>query len=370
MPGYDSDCQLGYNQGTGELYLNVPVPAPSDLDVLPSTGEFPTTNTIWTEHNNGIAITAPTTEVAVMSDYYNIDVSEDMEDFGTQEIHHRRQQYGHIYIINLKKGYASKFGYPATRILNGANPQLDVITRHPLQLMRIYYSNSLGEFRSADISTRGYRYRYNDATKGTDGFLFAGMYVESPYMSIKPVESITGTLLNPVGGIVMTNRLYSDHDVIPSTKYANGNFPTPSYVPIRSVFRSKFFTGETEFSLKRVRKALANLFAKSNFRVDGVTFHYEGFDSRIDPNSPVLTTLLQRFYYPPTDHSVNLTTLTVTPGTGRNIVTFVPQYGQIPNGSVDWYGKPIKFAVDIYSEKRTQINALEIFWRIIHKYLL
>ena len=364
------DAQMGYNQGTGEIYLNIPVPAPPDIDLLPKPRDIATTDTIWTEHNNGVAIASPATEIKVMSDYYNVDVAMDIENFGNQDVRHRRQQYGHIFIINLKKGYASKFGYPATRILNGTSPQLDVLTQHPLQLVRMYYSNSLGEFRSADISTRRYAYDYNTATNmqngARTGFYFAGMYIESPYMSFKPTQVITGSQGNPpVGSFVLQNKLYADHDVIPASRYIGGQFPTPSYVPIRSMFRSKFFTSDTEFGLKRVRKVLANLFAKSNFRVDGITYHYEGFDSRIDPNSPILSSLLQRFYYPPTDSDVNITTMAVTIGSGRNIVTFVPS----SNGT-DWYGKPIKFAVDIYSEKRTQLNALEIFWRTIHKYLL
>lgn len=381
--GLIRDCQMGYNQGTGEIYLNIPMPAPPDIDNLPNPVNIATTNTVWTEHNidpdpNAVPlndtlqifrpIAPPTTEVKVMSDYYNVDVAMDVENFGSQNVQHRRQQYGHIYIINLKKGYASKFGYPATRILNGQSPRLDVLTTHPLQLMRVYYSNSLGEFRSADISTRPHAFAYNDATKGTSGFYYAGMYIESPYMSIKPTQSIVGTQANMVGGIVLQNKLYADQDVIPAIKYSNQPatmFPIANYVPIRSVFRSKYFTAETEFTLKRVRKVLSNIFAKSHFRVDGTTYHYEGFDSRIDPNSPVITTLLQRYYYPPTDNDVDFTTGSVTPGTNRNIVTFVPS----SNGT-DWYGKPIKFSVDIYSEKRTQINALEIFWRMIHKYLL
>ena len=210
---------------------------------------------------------------------------------------------------------------------------------------------------------------YDTANAKSDGtsFKWAGLYIESPYMSRKPLPIITGQPGNLICNTLnLSGLLYQGHDEAPIQRYqANTIFPIAQYIPVRTVFKSKFFTGETEFTLKRIRKVLANIFAKDNFRVDGITFHYEGYDSRIDPNSPRLAPALQTYYYPPTDHSVDYHSLQVTQGSGRNIVTFVPS----SNGT-DWYGKPVKFAIDVYSEQRTQINALELFWRPIHTYLL
>ena len=73
------------------------------------------------------------------------------------DVRHDRDILGHIYVISLEKQYVTKFAYQNTGHVNEMyQGTLDVRTIDPRQLIRKYYTNSMGELRSGDILPRAY----------------------------------------------------------------------------------------------------------------------------------------------------------------------------------------------------------------------
>jgi hypothetical protein len=91
------DASCGYNQYYDELYLNVP--AIIDLQ----------------------------------------------EEYGKQRV-----MNGNIYVVGLNKKYATKFEYPKNPAKHDGDTKLSEISEGR-QMVRLYYTNSLGEMRSADV---------------------------------------------------------------------------------------------------------------------------------------------------------------------------------------------------------------------------
>lgn len=70
---------------------------------------------------------------------------------GTHEQYgQNREVHGNVYVMNLTKGYAGKFEYPKDVKKVEGGPQVTFVA-DGLQMTRLYYTNSLGELRSADI---------------------------------------------------------------------------------------------------------------------------------------------------------------------------------------------------------------------------
>ena len=130
------------------------------------------------------------------------------------------------------------------------------------------------------------------------------------------------------------------------------------------------------------------MFAKGNIRVLYSQFPVESVDSGIrytplpeiflstNNNFMEHTVIQSRYNYPPTTDVYNKWLNTVIVGTQENVLYFVPDTRMANNrykGQMvpmnDDIGKPLKFSIEIYSQGRTQINALTYHIRHIWSYL-
>lgn len=325
------DASAGYNQSTNEIYLNIPM---LPTNTIEETGQ--------TEEGNSI-------------------------EFG-----YERKVLGHIYVLNLDKEYATKFSYTTSIENFDTIGEFHKFVESQTSLIRLYYNNSLGELRSADILPSSY-----NKTATEPGLVTGGLYIETPYShrQNEPTEKdydelIDGQTEAPLG-------------VVRDINYTTEVYPSIVALPVKSKYRSKSFTGDDETLLKRVRKVLLNLFSKGRFDVRGNTIWKDEFgDNRIDDDQFEKDT--DTFTYKPTD-TADLTNYTPHlgldklivdttqdyTGTGSNKISFVPNtpYDETNDEWDDRRGKPIRFNVDIDSELRTQINAMKIYWRPIRSYL-
>ena len=153
---------------------------------------------------------------------------------------------------------------------------------------------------------------------------------------------------------------------------------------IRSSYKSKYFTGDDETQIKRLREAVMNLYSKGIIVIDLRYFNYDSIDNRIDeinamPAEYGNATKIDRYMFNPTisraagQYAENQTAPAIT-GTNNNVLHIIPNSNFEDNIEnlkkiFDINGKPIKFALDIYTEYRTQLNELSYYWRPIHGYL-
>lgn len=152
---------------------------------------------------------------------------------------------GHIYVLNLDTGMATKFQYETgdyERFVPAENPNFPT-TRgtHARSLGRIYYTNSYGQLWSGDILPK-----HKDVVPQADpnfpqygGYLRSLIYLESP-----------------------TNRDYDEYQ--PGIQAMSDSDPgTPAHreeistQEINTWWRSKVFTNDDKTIIKRVRKVLA-----------------------------------------------------------------------------------------------------------------
>ena len=402
------DASAAYNQQTKEIYLNIPM-APTVYTTANLFG-----NWINNASQTGYTLDTNTINERVFYHEQQIDTyptSVNDTNLGNT-IRHRRQILGHIYVISLEKGYVTKFAYPTTYLVqNGQNAGvLAVKTIDARQLIRLYYTNSIGELRSGDIFPR----RYGESIYTSDpfgqtkqqGIAWSGIYIETMYNlpqdAIRAVNAgvrgVYGNWTNPddvinvnnftiIGGGTVNINTISDYDMVfdwfENSKFyqpfLNANRVRPTFpfaypIPIDCEFKSKFFTAESETIIKRIRRGLINIFSKGNIEVRLVSKPYDGYDDRYEWWNENLFTNLQRFFYPPTDDVFDREQGIVIPGTHRNIITFVPHSDPVFVQDVidvieDRYGKPVIFAVDIKTRRHCQLNAISLHWRHIHTYL-
>lgn len=348
------DIMSGYNPAYDEMYLNVPkIPTPASA--------LAGRELEWGTHK-----------------YYNYD----------------RTLLGHIYVLNLKELYSTKFAYQTT-IIEAEKYGKETIS--PMQHIRMYYTNSLGQMRTADILPSRYGSTLNDMgpTAEKTGVLWAGIYIETPYPTLfnnyayYPEYSIDWQTL--ITTVTYNNRRFIDDDVylaIPTrwgmgmppdvTHPLYGYFPNCLFAPILSAYKSKFFTGSDETLIKRVRKARLNVFSKGPINLTGMTIPHDTGDDRIENIWLAQPIAVQnKFSYEPTADYYDWLLQQRHRGTDRNILSFIPVELTIPPlggilGKIryeDREGKPIRFSIEIDSKKRTQINEIGFNWRPIHSYL-
>jgi hypothetical protein len=307
-----------------------------------------------------------------------------------KDTRHDQEILGHIYIISLEKQYVTKFAYQTTGEVGQPKGKWDVRTIDPRQVIRKYYTNSLGEFRSADILPRAYGAAYTENVESLP-IVWAGMYIETAYrnedsrLGTAKVQKILyerDTDGRAVAGSVQYKpNVFTDMDVILDADeavkfYALVNNPRPvfppfKWMPVESEFRSKFFTANAETMLKRIRKGLFNVFSKGEINVRLIAFHEAGYDDRSEHYSELLQQALQNFFYPPTVDNYNEYDNLVVLGTNSNILSFVPasDQSQLLDLIEDRYGKAVRFGVEIRTKYRTQLNSFVLHWRPIHTYL-
>jgi len=495
------DASCAYNPTYNELYLNIPM--------LPTRYHDSDVET-WVNHDPDI-----------QRDYGQGYMYEENQTFNmgaplstATHTQFMRMLLGHIYVVNLDKGYATKFAYTASTeemySLTGQALAHNWLkkTISPLQLIRKYYTNSYGELRSGDILPNGYggqradytftdcvivpregcsgrvlsatitaqdgRYRmhvviassplpsheiqqdgvtiyrnYGGININTCNFVKSGnsdLYFDIDIPNGDSVISVFSLLWECVTDILFTGTsevadnsrcwagiyietpylmqweskevsLWDIDDVLDSRAALRGtlnlqySFPQSLKVPVHSVFKSKFFTGEDESLIKRIRKVVMNVFTRGTLHAFGTTISKEGLqanlhqqtnnpawaDNRIDNEQYQQILGMNTFKYNPSIRFNQCTKLdpatgiavpwiaipivmTNYQGTGSNILSFVPT---VPDGGVwtdrelgdgynyadDFVGKPVRFSLEIDCFFRTQLNEIALHWRPIHSYL-
>jgi len=397
------DATCGYNPVYDEIWLNIPMSQTNRSYIkTEETGS-------WIQDNK-------------QRDYGH----KEMIQYGDTEEnlkYFQRQIYGHIYVFGLSKQYITKFAVQATvedpRVLlpNAKGYYLkDVVD--PRQLIRMYHTNSLGEMRSADIFPSYYgTMSYSDQQDfGYDNaFLHAGIYVETPYSNLWGVPDLSDVddILNyrEIVDLALTNpdaRIGAwTRPIMQQVISGALTFPGPRSVeeepnpvkwtptdilnrpstqlsvttPVRCVFKSKYFTGGTESMIKRVRECNFNIFSKGEISISTRSFPYESFnpnfaDERIDDSTGDMSTnILSRgtetFTFSPSISNVHPISGEVITGTGSNILEVVTRSPFLNQSDLreDFYGKPIRFSVEIEASFRTQINSFNFYWRPTFAYL-
>lgn len=242
------------------------------------------------------------------------------------------------------------------------------------------------------------------------GACWAGIYIETPYILTYEGKQVS---------------LWDTDDLLDSRMQVRGQvqlqygFPQILKMPVHSVFRSKFFTGDDETLIKRVRKVALNLFSKGSTKATGTAISGEGLfassqfsatntygDDRISNKQFTEVQDRNSFIFNPTIEFVNhFKTNPATSGreediiipwqndtrlfpitranlrgTQSNLISFIPtsqdntdfdnRDGQnYIQATDDFIGKPIRFSVELDCWFRTQLNELSIHWRPIHSYL-
>jgi hypothetical protein len=318
------DASCGYNPIANELYLNIP-PLPNYRKNIGTIEEYD-----YIQNNTNMNF---------------------IEEF-----------FGHVYVVSLNKGYTTKFGYQSTVLNRFSNQGVEVEGTIKLkeitdskQMVRMYYTNSNAELRSADIRP----IKYSTSTKS---YTVALMYIETPYLR-------TEKLLYPN---FTEDIIYRDKDDIldvTNAPFYNGVLtPYPPYIlaPIKTKWKSKFFTGGTEVYIKRLREVILNLFSKGVIKVKVVAMPFETWD---EINDEFFTTG-QEIIYPPSVDALQPLSNTLLKGMNRNVIYWVPQTpnlrvvrNTVPN---DFLGKSLKFSVEIETELRTQINSVVLKLRTVN----
>lgn len=344
----DSSC--GYNAYHNEIYLNVPM-LPTDA----------TDGRQYYYGNKGM---------------FDSDVTIDGEAATKWE----RTLLGHIYVLNLNKGYVTKFAYQTTLTdPSQSNLYINEIA-NTRQLIRMYYTNSLGELRSGDILPHLYGAMANTPVgSDPDAYNWAGIYIETPYSWPRAKIKLVKTSGTWTAGLQIPseygNVILSDMDEILSYENANNvpvtdGFPSTRFVPVRCEYRSKFFTGDTETLIKRLRKVIMNIYSKGKIDVKVNTIERETDDDRITNKSSNLTESVEEFSFNPPYASYDFDNDATLTGTGTNVLEIVPRSPYLANETFyDDYGKPVKVSIDISSFYRTQLDTISYHWRPIHTYL-
>jgi len=349
------DASCGYNPYYNELYLNVPIKF---------NQEYISQVTEWVPNPDfGLELEPEFIQVT-----RNVIDKEQLKRIYEKEnifFDERRFLFSHIFVIKLDLGIAYKFGYqPILGSPDDAEFDYLKYATQPNSLIRLYYNNSLGEMRSADILPSQYG----------DNITHGGIYIETPYeiggQSFKDTDSIIN------GHYYATNP--SDDDLYRNT------FPSVFEMATRSSYKSKYFTGEDETQIKRLREVVMNLYSKGIIVIDLRYFNYDSIDNRINEINQLPLEFgpeakIDRYMFNPTvnrqagTYAENLNVSAII-GTNNNVLHIIPNSNfeeSLENLKkiFDINGKPIKFALDIFTEYRTQLNELSYYWRPIHGYL-
>lgn len=368
-----------------------------------------------------------------------------------------RRSLGNTFVISLDKGYVTKFGFPSNVefmddfVLNPSEEITPYSTsfnlkycRDSLDTVRKYYTNSLGEMRSADIRPFNYIKRMTQALDSKRLYLTtAGFYLETPRNNSQEAndeiicltheylfnsqmapyvpwfENVTPFDINN-----LTNANSKEAKILGRTAaIVNGDyytdpikidkFPLTVKIPVKSIYKSKYFSGDTETMIKRVRKVSLNIYSQDRMNIKAIALPYENPDDRYldypaDPN------LISDYYFNMTQSHVSPTFGQVMYGElGSNIISFAPFGRELIDGfdtryagkndihnptaepknpfavemvneadvtagtavasvetSVDQeYTKPIRFSIEIISYGRMVLGQLNLFWRGVAKYL-
>jgi len=324
---YAKESTAGYNQFYNEIYFNLPKP---------------------------------------YSDYHN--------DAPMEQFEKSREIYGHIYVLNLNKKSVTKFDYPIQNTTTKADTN-DLVSElaHPLQVVRLYHNNSLGELRSGDI----YKWTYDLIPYCTQPIGWAGIYIETPYIwESRGLSKLRKNFLDR--DWIMDHQKYRCLDGLGElSNYFNEfleQYPPSKFVPVDGRLKTGYITGGTETILKRLRQIVFNIYSGGPIKITVGSFHHQRINFINDNEAHSYT-----YNFSPTedvDDSINnfydsVYYLTYT-GTNNNILRIIPASLEhdISGLVEDFYGKGVGFYILIETEARTQLNAIVVDLRLIHSYLL
>lgn len=213
------DASCGWNSAYRELYLNIPVM---------------TTNTNEGDANN--------------QNYGGITISDNK---GT------RQVRGHIYAINMDTGLVTKHRYMDDSVyftdpLTWQQKLYDLppTQRAPRTYSRLYYTNSLGQMRSAEIlpprTTNYLRTSPYAASIASIDFMRSSMFIESPTKDAQNRDKSNDDYLTWIADPIAVSL------IVATTKF------------IRIFWSSKDWTAEDKSVLKRIRKVFAYISASDD----------------------------------------------------------------------------------------------------------
>lgn len=394
------EASVGYNRHFGEIYLNVPRVSPKETPKAIAKMEYPNTTATFVDE------ILPYTKYVYSNRNNENYMDTELSDGNAVKEQLTNDSNGHVFVINIKNGTYSKFGYPAT-IYRKDNGVFSNLITNPLHLVRKYYTNSDGVLVSADIVPHWYDVPSTGLvdTAECKSLFWAGLYFESPIPGPSAMPIMVESA-NSTAKLKWSNtEPFSEYDIVMNAEASHklmttGDsdykvdyplktlFPKVSPVEIDVVWKSKLFTGETETVLKRIRSVSMNVFSKFPIKIVYCVLPNHSIDSGItcdsacDVNSvggfkqDKLMYVKCEYNYPPTLSSYNHWNDTVTKGSFDNLLTFIPDsnysistnYGELTPGNDD-VGKAIKFGVELYSRGRVRLNALTYYLRHIWSYL-
>jgi len=254
-----------------------------------------------------------------------------------------REIRGHIYVVNEKEQYCTKFAYAnypgcgvvPTEFPFPLPPMLNMWPRTTYSHSTLYYRNSYGELISAEVGEHYATWPFNPALPiPQPGKIPAGIFVESP-------TELEEDYMMRVESFIDTDNNIS----------LSPNYLSQTQIEIRNLWRSKHFTQTKEHNIKRVRKVSLNRWSRAaDSKVSIFSMPFDLEDDRIDEDGYV-------------------TAYTFTPGS--NIITVIPD--TVYDGENEWledaYGKPIRAWVQYEGAGRTHINAMSLWWRLIHPFI-
>lgn len=328
--------------------------------------------------------------------------------YATNFYQYARQFEAHIYVYNLDKKYWTKFAYSQELIDENWNRGIELDpeeeyndhyikkVEHALVNSRLYFTNSIGEMRSADIMTTQYAVGPNMILDGTiitptttdwEGHEWAGAYTETPNNPPLPGRTYSG-----ISNITTVDSYLSTDDmpnpILLHSGFQDGVNPAPNPpeewdtartfpprvgVPIKVKYKSHFITLDSETIMKRVNRVVGNVYSEDDFTVRLLVQNKTSSDERISNNYPTHT-----FTYAPTQVTAesNRHPLTgIIRGSAvidNNIITAIPTPAVTLDPDNDDYTlddtnlKGIRFSIELESSMRTQINEFVLFVRPIH----
>jgi len=230
----------------------------------------------------------------------------------------------------------------------------------------IYLSNTNAWSRSADCNTIDVKNHYVVVLRGNNHSAKAYSLKGTPSVNliIEEYKRYLFEFQNYVGNVTNSNE-YSFGKYI---------FPPRRAVPIKTVLKLKMTTLERETLLKRINRAVSNIYSEGEIDIQIEVNVPEDSDERISRNYR-----LHNFTFEPTNvtEESNPHPLTRVDKsllvTNNNVLTTIPMAavtGDELNYTIDDTNlKGISYTVKISTELRTQINEITLYLRPIHLYL-
>jgi hypothetical protein len=338
------DASCAYNPTTSELYLNIPIGC--------NLGDSDTHDTTITYFDNN------------------------------SKFKHDKRLLGHVYVVNLLHQYATKYSYLNTgdvsNELAGNYPMPPFVTtaNDSQQVLRKYFTNSLGELRSADILPKLYGNFDISGVPYSSGerYKTAQFYIETPY---KAPELYKGT----------DSVLYNNADYGKSGNYETlvaNEFPHKIEFPIKNIYRSKFYDMNNGTVNKRIRDNNFDIYSEGFITIKTSTENnYDKYFNKIEHEGFLGATdyaVGKEDFNPTVDYASGTyyegypgkRTISGTHDNFIRIVNETPRMGLDANGLYKVDDRPAKgkqYHIDIETEGYTYLAEYNFYWRMIHSHI-